>query len=98
MSEQLLNAGRPFTPKSLAVRWGCSDKHIRNMIERQELEAFRIGRNVRIPAHAVERIEGCGLSNTGATGAQPGQNKDAPAEQASASKRPKVVKMPSVRS
>ncbi len=34
---------RVYTPVTLARRWLCSERHIRNMIERGELKVFRIG-------------------------------------------------------
>lgn len=43
-----------YSPRTLAARWGCSERHIRNMIQRGELAAFRLGQKlVRIPAEAV---------------------------------------------
>ncbi|MGT2444500.1 helix-turn-helix domain-containing protein [Ensifer adhaerens] len=62
---------KPFTPKSLADRWGCSDRHIRNMIARGELTAYRLGgKLLRIQPQEVERVETC-------------NNGDLPASQAS---------------
>jgi excisionase family DNA binding protein len=43
-----------FSPKTLAKAWDCSDRHIRNLISRGELRAFRLGSLIRIPADAVE--------------------------------------------
>ena len=34
---------RVFTPATLALRWHCSERHVRNMIDRGELPAFRLG-------------------------------------------------------
>jgi excisionase family DNA binding protein len=34
---------RPYTPETLAERWGCSPAHIRAMIRRGELPHFRLG-------------------------------------------------------
>jgi len=53
--------GRPlYTPDTLAERWGCSGKQVRNMILAGKLRAFRIGeRLIRIPAAAVEEFEAC---------------------------------------
>lgn len=48
---------RPFTVPSLAERWECSEGLIRKMIDRGELQAFRIGILIRIPADEVGRIE-----------------------------------------
>ncbi|WP_366140161.1 excisionase family DNA-binding protein [uncultured Marivita sp.] len=47
----------PFTPDTLAARWGCSSETIRQMINRGELQAFRLGRLYRIPNHIVEAYE-----------------------------------------
>ncbi|WP_424981613.1 excisionase family DNA-binding protein [Maritalea sp. S77] len=50
---------RPFTPDTLAKRWGCSGKHVRNLIDRGELRFFRLGSKlIRIPADAVREFEG----------------------------------------
>lgn len=32
-----------FTPAMIAERWACSERHVRNMIDRGELRAFRLG-------------------------------------------------------
>ncbi|MFB9150176.1 excisionase family DNA-binding protein [Roseovarius ramblicola] len=48
---------RPVTPAMLAERWQCSAETIRQMVHRQELRAFRVGRMIRIPWDAVEEIE-----------------------------------------
>lgn len=39
-----------------AQRWGVSDNTIRNLIDTGELYAFRVGRQLRIPATEVNRI------------------------------------------
>ncbi|MBL3672275.1 excisionase family DNA-binding protein [Paracoccus aerius] len=49
---------RPYTPGTLAERWGCSAETIRAMIRRGELPAFRVGRMMRIPAEVVDAHEG----------------------------------------
>lgn len=49
---------RPLTPEQLAAHWGCSANHVRNLIKRGELQAFRLGRLIRIPATSVEEFEG----------------------------------------
>lgn len=51
----------PYTPETLAERWGCSAEKIRQMYHRGELRAFRLGKLIRIPAVEVERFE-CALS------------------------------------
>jgi excisionase family DNA binding protein len=48
---------RPLTPEQLAVHWGCSANHVRNLIKRGELQAFRLGRLIRIPAAAVDEFQ-----------------------------------------
>lgn len=47
-----------FTPKDVAARWKCSERHIRNMIESGLLPALRIGpKLLRIEREAVEEYE-----------------------------------------
>lgn len=47
-----------FTPKTLAERWECSDKHVRNLIRSGQLPAFRLGEKlVRILKADVEQFE-----------------------------------------
>lgn len=49
---------RPFTPETLAKRWGCTGNHIRHMVSAGELPSFRLGNKlVRIPSQAVVDIE-----------------------------------------
>lgn len=49
---------RPYTPETLAERWGCSGRHVRNLLERGELRFFRLGAKlIRIPADAVREYE-----------------------------------------
>lgn len=48
---------RPFTPETLAERWGCSAEKVRQMIRRGDLRAFRLGKLIRIPANEAERVE-----------------------------------------
>ncbi|WP_438823053.1 helix-turn-helix domain-containing protein [Methylobacterium frigidaeris] len=51
---------RPLTPEQVAERWGCSANHVRNLIKRRELRAFRVGsRLLRIPPDAVVEFEQC---------------------------------------
>jgi excisionase family DNA binding protein len=64
---------RPFSPETLADRWGCSSEKVRQMCRNGELSYFRLGRLIRIPANEVERVE-ClngGSSSTEASGASP---------------------------
>ncbi len=47
-----------YTPETLAVRWGCSGKHVRNLIAAGELAHLRLGgKLMRIPAEAVRTFE-----------------------------------------
>ncbi len=48
---------RPYTPNSLADRWGCSAQTVRNLISEGRLRAFRVGRLFRIKPEAVEEYE-----------------------------------------
>ncbi|RMF00181.1 MAG: DNA-binding protein [Alphaproteobacteria bacterium] len=62
----------PYTPKTLAKRWGCSVSHVYDLIHRGELDHFRLGAKLyRIPVDAVERFE-CGWQNTEANSAPSG--------------------------
>jgi excisionase family DNA binding protein len=47
-----------YTPATLAERWECSERHVRNMIASGDLPAFRLaGKLLRIRAEDVERFE-----------------------------------------
>lgn len=48
---------RPFSPQTLADRWGCSAEMVRQMCRRGDLAWFPLGKLIRIPANEVERIE-----------------------------------------
>lgn len=48
---------QPFTPETLANRWGVSATMIRNMCGEGAIQHFRIGKLYRIPAQAVEEYE-----------------------------------------
>lgn len=48
---------RPYSPETLAERWGCSAEKIRRMYHDGELAGFRLGKLIRIPANEVERVE-----------------------------------------
>ena len=48
---------RPYSPETLAVRWGCSAEKVRLMYRAGELVGFRLGKLIRIPAAEVERYE-----------------------------------------
>ncbi len=55
----LLNTPPPFSVRSLAERWGCSEGAIRKRIADGDLRSFRIGALIRIAATEVERVEQC---------------------------------------
>lgn len=65
---------RPYTPDTLAERWGVSGKHIREMCAKGTLSFFRVGKLYRIPFDVVEGIErGCiGSSSIRASGMSSG--------------------------
>jgi len=47
-----------FTPRTLAERWHCSERHVRNMVDGGELRAFRLGgKLLRVSAEAVAEYE-----------------------------------------
>lgn len=48
---------KPFSPETLAERWGCSAEKVRLMYHAGELTGFRLGKLIRIPAAEVERYE-----------------------------------------
>lgn len=48
---------RPYSPQTLAARWGCSAEKIRIMCKNGELASFTLGKLIRIPAGEVERYE-----------------------------------------
>jgi excisionase family DNA binding protein len=55
-----MNLVRPLTPEMVAARWDCSANHVRNLIRRGELRAFRVGsRLLRVKPEAVEEFERC---------------------------------------
>lgn len=50
-----------MTPAMLAKRWQCSERHVRNMIERGDLPAFRLGgKLIRIRHDDVVKFEKAG--------------------------------------
>ncbi|WP_418936458.1 helix-turn-helix domain-containing protein [Neorhizobium galegae] len=52
---------RAYTPKTLAERWLCSERHVRNLIEGGHLPAFRLGgKLLRIRGEDVEAFEADG--------------------------------------
>ncbi len=50
-------SAKPFSPETLADRWGCSAEKVRLMYRAGELPGFRLGKLIRIPAAEVERYE-----------------------------------------
>jgi excisionase family DNA binding protein len=47
-----------LTPRAVADRWHCSERHVRNLVREGQLRAFRLGgRLLRIPEDAVREIE-----------------------------------------
>jgi excisionase family DNA binding protein len=50
-------ADKPYSPETLADRWGCSSEKVRLMYRSGELVGFRLGKLIRIPAAEVERYE-----------------------------------------
>jgi excisionase family DNA binding protein len=68
-----MGRAKPFSPQTLAERWGCSPQKIRLMCRSGELASFTLGKLIRIPASEVERIE-CqsgGSSSIESNGASP---------------------------
>ena len=54
---------RAMTPYQVANIWGCSPNHVRNLINRGELRAFRLGKRLfRIPAEAIGEYEKCQMN------------------------------------
>ncbi len=51
---------RPYTPETLAERWGCTSRNVRDMCANGQLAFFRLGRLYRIPAWSVDEIEAPG--------------------------------------
>lgn len=55
------NEPRAFSPKTLAERWQCSERHVRNMLKRGNLKSFLFGGTLlRIGRDEVERYEQSG--------------------------------------
>ncbi len=53
-----MDGNRPMTPEQVAEHWGCSANHVRNLVKRGELEAFKLGlRLIRITPQAVRDYE-----------------------------------------
>ena len=72
---------RALSPAKLAERWLCSERHIRNLIDRGELPAFRLGGKLyRIRTEDVEVFECQGGASQGSEGntASPGTTQPSP--------------------
>lgn len=52
-----LPSALPFTVRSLAERWSCSEGAVRNLVRNGRLDHFRVGDLIRIPADDVTRFE-----------------------------------------
>lgn len=66
-----------YTPETLADRWQCSPRHVRNMIRDGRLPGFRLGgKLLRIRAGDVEEFEQCqnGDSDAIEASSQPSQD------------------------
>lgn len=48
---------KPYSPETLAERWGCSSEKVRIMCRNGEIASFRLGKLIRIPATEVELYE-----------------------------------------
>ena len=46
-----------YTVQTLAERWACSKDVIYDLLRKKELNAFRVGKALRISAAEVRRIE-----------------------------------------
>ncbi|MFD0979275.1 helix-turn-helix domain-containing protein [Tropicimonas aquimaris] len=60
-----METGRPFTPESLAERWGVSATSIRNRCQSGDIPHFRLGRLYRIPEKVVMEFETCASTSDG---------------------------------
>jgi len=46
-----------FSPETLAERWGCSARHVRDLCNEGQLRHFKVGRMFRIRREALEEFE-----------------------------------------
>jgi excisionase family DNA binding protein len=60
------DGAKPYSVARLATHWECSEGLVRKLVDRGELQHFRIGGLIRIPASEVERYEEC--QNTASSG------------------------------
>jgi excisionase family DNA binding protein len=57
-----------MTPRDVAKRWQCSERHVRNVLRKGTLRYFKLGEKlVRIPVEAVEEYEKCQSSALSST-------------------------------
>ena len=47
-----------YTPQELADRWKVSAKTVLRMAESGDLASIKVGKKIRIPAHAIAAVEG----------------------------------------
>lgn len=76
---------QPYSPATLAQRWGCSTTLIYDLLNAGTLKGFRLGKLWRIPADAVEEYESSPPTGTAAT--ELGEAPAEPAMQAGAATR-----------
>ena len=89
---------RVFKVADLAIRWQCTDRHVRNLLDQGKLDGFRLGRSWRITREAVERCERSGSSTTAADGVPSPTSTGEGSEPASDTPpRPKIVTLPNGR-
>ncbi len=72
VAARISQADMPFSVRSLAERWSCSEGMIRKMIKDGTLQCFTIGTLIRIPVAEVERIECNPPQNTPSKGSGEG--------------------------
>ena len=59
----------PYSIKSLAERWGCSEAHVRGLIKSGKLRAFNLGgKLLRIASEEVHKWENPTTSSSGTEG------------------------------
>lgn len=85
---------KPFTPRTLADHWECSEQHIRDLIKGGKLRSFRIGGLIRISVCEVERVESG--SDDAEAGSMPSGQIQKRGHSAGRS-APKVVQVPNAR-
>ena len=89
-----------FTPAMLAEHWHCSERHVRNLINRGELRAVRLGgKLLRIRGSDVEEFEwrNGGSQDCAASSASPGAKETSgdviDLEQRTAQRRPAAPRL-----